>query len=155
MVIEGPDQTQRTLPRGRRIKDIFDEANRLLLILGEPGSGKTTTLLQLARALIEEEDGSFTHPVPVILNLSTWTNKQQPLDEWLIAELNSKYKLPKKDGRSWLRERRILPLLDGLDEVKAENRAVCVEQINRLVIEYGLQGLVVCSRFRDYIALNV
>src|SRR5215510_13682539 len=51
MVIEWPDQTCETLPRGRRVKDIFDEANRLLLILGEPGSGKTTTLLQLARDL--------------------------------------------------------------------------------------------------------
>src|SRR5215213_2920001 len=52
MVMESPDQSRETLPRGRKIKDIFDEANRLLLILGEPGSGKTTTLLQLARDLI-------------------------------------------------------------------------------------------------------
>ena len=40
MVIDGPDQTQQTLPRGRKIKDIFDEANRLQLILGEPGCQK-------------------------------------------------------------------------------------------------------------------
>ena len=155
MLIEGPDQTQQTLPRGRRIKDIFDEANRLLLILGEPGSGKTTTLLQLARDLIAEVDSAFTQPVPVILNLSTWTNKAQPLDEWLVAELNSKYRLPKKDGQRWLKERRILPLLDGLDEVRAENRAACVEKINQLVTDYGLQGIVVCSRIKDYTALNV
>jgi len=156
MVMETPDQTRETLPRGRRIKDIFDEANRLLLILGEPGSGKTTTLLQLARDLIAEVDlSTFTQPVPVILNLSTWTNKQQPLDEWLVAELNSKYRVPKKDGQRWLKERRILPLLDGLDEVRAENRAACVEKINQLVTDYGLQGLVVCSRIKDYTALNV
>jgi len=155
MVMEGPDQARETLPQGRKVKDIFDEANRLLLILGEPGSGKTTTLLQLARDLIAEVDLAFTQPVPVILNLSTWTNKQQPLDEWLVDELNSKYRLPKKDGRSWLRDRRILPLLDGLDEVKAENRAACVEKINRLVIDYGLQGLVICSRIKDYMDLSV
>jgi hypothetical protein len=156
MVIEGPDQTRETLPRGRRIKDIFDEANRLLLILGEPGSGKTTTLLQLARDLIAEVDlSTFTQPVPVILNLSTWTNKAQPLDEWLVAELNSKYRLPKKDGQRWLKERRILPLLDGLDEVRAENRAACVEKLNQLVTDYGLQGMVVCSRIKDYTDLNI
>ena len=56
MVLEGPDQSRETLAQGRKIKDIFDEANRLLLILGEPGSGKTTTLLQLARDLIAEVD---------------------------------------------------------------------------------------------------
>jgi hypothetical protein len=155
MVIEGPDQSRETLPRGRKIKDIFDEANRLLLILGEPGSGKTTTLLQLARDLIAEVDSAFTQPVPVILHLSTWTNKAQPLDEWLVSELNSKYRLPKKDGQRWLKERRILPLMDGLDEVRAENRASCVEKINQLVTDYGLQGLAVCSRFKEYTALNV
>ena len=154
MVIESPDQSRETLPRGRRIKDIFDEANGLLLILGEPGSGKTTTLLQLARDLIAEVDSAFTQPVPVILNLSTWTSKQQPLDEWLVAELNSKYRLPKKDGQRWLKERRILPLLDGLDEVRAENRAACVEKINQLVTDYGLQGMVVCSRIKEYTALE-
>ena len=155
MVMEAPDQSRETLPHGRRIKDIFDETNRLLLILGEPGSGKTTTLLQLARDLIAEVDSAFTQPVPVILNLSTWTNKQQPLDEWMVAELNSKYRVPKKDGQRRLKERRILPLLDGLDEVRAENRAACVEKINQLVTDYGLQGMVVCSRIKDYTALNV
>jgi DNA polymerase III delta prime subunit len=123
--------------------------------LGEPGSGKTTTLLQLARDLIAEVDSAFTQPVPVILNLSTWTNKQQPLDEWLIGELNSKYRLPKRDGKKWLRDRRIMPMLDGLDEVKAENRVACVEKINKLIVDYGLQGLVVCSRIKDYTDLNV
>src|SRR5215510_1520530 len=155
MVIERTDQSREVLPPGRKIKDVFDEANHLLLILGEPGSGKTTTLLQLARDLIAEVDSAFTQPVPVILNLSTWTNKQQPLDEWLVAELNSKYRLPKKDGKKWLQDRRILPLLDGLDEVRTENRAACVERINQLVTDYGLQGMVVCSRFNEYTALNV
>jgi len=155
MVLESPDQSREVLSPGRKIKDIFNEANRLLLILGEPGSGKTTTLLQLARDLIAEVDQSFTQPVPVILNLSTWTNKQQLLDEWLIAELNSKYHLPKKDGKRWLKDRRILPMLDGLDEIKAENRAACVEKINQLVADYGLQGLVVCSRVGDYTNLDV
>lgn len=155
MVMEKPDQSREEIPQGRKIKDIFDEANRLLLILGEPGSGKTTTLLRLARDLTAEVDEAFTQPVPVILNLSTWTNKQQPLDEWLVLELSNKYRVPKKDGKKWLQERRILPLLDGLDEVKVENRVACVEKINQLVDDYGLQGMVVCSRIKDYTDLEV
>jgi DNA polymerase III delta prime subunit len=155
MVIEGPDQVRRTITRGKKIKEIFDEANRFLLILGDPGSGKTTTLLQLARELISEVDAAYTQPVPVILHLSTWSNRQPPLNEWLVAELNSKYRLPKKQGQRLLQERRILPLLDGLDEVKAESRASCVEKINQLVNDYGLEGLVVCSRIKEYIDLNV
>lgn len=154
MVMEAPDKTREVLPHGKKIKDIFYEANGLLLILGEPGSGKTTTLLQLARDLIAEVDPTFTQPVPVILNLSTWINKEQPLNEWLGAELNSKYRLPKKNGQKWLEERRILPLLDGLDEVRIENRTACVEEINQFVKDYGLQA-VVCSRIQDYTVLDV
>ncbi|MCI0556640.1 MAG: hypothetical protein L0287_37345, partial [Anaerolineae bacterium] len=39
--------------------------------------------------------------------------------------------------------------------MRAENRAACVEKINQLVVDYGLHGLVVCSRFKEYTALNV
>lgn len=156
MVIESPDQVRQPLPSEKTVKDIFEEANRLLLILGDPGSGKTTTLLQLTRELIAEtkQNPTFSQPIPVMFNLSTWINKQQPLDEWLIAEMQSKYRVPKKQGRQWLEDRRILPLLDGLDEVKPENRTACVENINRLSVGYGLQ-MVVCSRIKDYTALAV
>lgn len=155
-VMEIPGQERQVLPPEKEIKDIYEEANRLLLILGEPGSGKTTTLLQLARDLIAEikQDSTFTQPIPVIFNLSTWT-KQQALADWLVGELSSKYFTPKKQGRRWLQERRILPLLDGLDEVKAEHRATCVEQINRLATDYGLQSVVVCSRIKEYSDLEV
>ncbi|MEM7029433.1 MAG: NACHT domain-containing protein, partial [Chloroflexota bacterium] len=154
-VIESADQPNRPLPPEKTVKDIFEEANRLLLILGDPGSGKTTTLLQLARDLISQvrQDQRFIQPVPVILNLSTWTDKKQPLEDWVVAELNSKYQVPKKQARLWLEDRRILPLLDGLDEVKPENQEMCVEKINQLSVDYGLQ-MVVCSRIKDYTALK-
>ena len=154
MILEAPDQENQIVPKGTKIKSIFNEANNLLLILGDPGSGKTTTLLQLTRELINEIDPAFTQPVPVIFNLSTWIDKKQLLADWLIAELSSKYRTPKKQGKRWLEERRILPLLDGLDEVRSENREACVESINKLVVEYGLQGAVVCSRIKDYTALE-
>ncbi|MCK4449670.1 MAG: NACHT domain-containing protein, partial [Anaerolineae bacterium] len=47
MTLQTPDQPNRSLLPGTKIVDIFDEMNRALLILGEPGSGKTTMLLEL------------------------------------------------------------------------------------------------------------
>ena len=45
----------------------------------------------------------------------------------------------------------ILPLLDGLDEVRAESREACVTAINKFQTDYGsLGGIVVCSRVEDY-----
>ncbi len=42
-----------------------------------------------------------------------------------------------------------------MDEVKAENRAACVEAINRYAKEVGLPGIVVCCRLEQYEELKV
>jgi predicted NACHT family NTPase len=65
----------------------------LLLILGEPGSGKTTTLLELAVNLISRANADAKERVPVVLNLSSW-KKKQPLAEWIARELSEKYRVP-------------------------------------------------------------
>ena len=155
-VLELPDQSRQTLPPDKKISYIFDDLNRTLLILGEPGSGKTTTLLQLAHDLIiqAEQDESFVQPIPVVFNLSSWL-KGQLMFDWLVAELSIKYQIPRRIGRIWLENHRLLPLLDGLDEVKSEHRALCVKAINAFADEYGLAGLVVCSRLQDYLSLPV
>jgi DNA polymerase III delta prime subunit len=157
MVMELPDQARQTLPPDEKIGDIFDEVNRALLILGEPGSGKTITMLELARDLVARAESAedFSQPVPVVFNLSTWTDKRQPLIDWLVDELLAKYQIPKRIARPWLESNRILPLLDGLDEVRPEIRAACVEAINQFGESFGLAGLAVCSRLQEYTVLPV
>jgi flagellar biosynthesis GTPase FlhF len=55
----------------RDVSAIYDGTG-LLLILGEPGSGKTTTLLDLARTLLERAKDDIKERVPVVVNLSSW-----------------------------------------------------------------------------------
>lgn len=156
-VLDLPDHSRQTLSPDKKISHIFNEMNRGLLILGEPGSGKTVTLLQLAQDLIAqvEADETFSQPVPVIFNLSSWIDKGQPLIDWMVTELTAKYQIPKRIGKLWLENNRLLPLLDGLDEVKVENQAACVEAINQFEEEFGLASLVVCSRIQEYTSLPV
>jgi len=71
-VVRIPNKPEYTLPPEAKIIDVFDEMQGALLILGEPGSGKTTTLLELARDLITRAEKDSTLPVPVVLNLSSW-----------------------------------------------------------------------------------
>lgn len=143
------------LPPDKKISQIFEELNRAMLILGAPGSGKTITLLELARDLIALAEAEHSvAPIPVVLNLSSWT-KGQPLIEWLLTELASKYQIPHRFGRRWAEAQQLLPLLDGFDEVQESYREACVEAINEFSQTFGLAGLVVCSRLNEYNALSI
>ncbi|MEO0564948.1 MAG: NACHT domain-containing protein, partial [Chloroflexota bacterium] len=136
-----------------RIVEVLDRLNGKLLILGDPGSGKTTTLLTLARDLLARAEADEGHPIPVVFNLSSWSEKQAPLAEWLVEELSSKYQVPRKVGQKWVAEDELLLLLDGLDEVTATAREACVNAINTYRTEHGFVDVVVCSRIKDYEAL--
>ncbi|MEL6937795.1 MAG: serine/threonine-protein kinase [Cyanobacteria bacterium J06598_1] len=122
---------------------------RSLLILGEPGAGKTTTLLTLTRDLLDQWQPG--QRIPAVFNLSSWTGES--LDQWLISELNSKYQIPKSIGHSWVQEQQLLLLLDGLDEVRLDRRSRCAAVINQFYQDYGPE-LVVCCRMNDYEALE-
>jgi len=152
LAFQESDGSKRSLPSGTRIIQVYDEAGGELLILGEPGSGKTTLLLELARDLLDRARHDDTHPIPVVFNLSSWASKRQPLDLWLIEELNTKYQVPRKVGTSWVETDQVLPLLDGLDEVAPGSRAACVEAINSYRLQHGLVPTVVCSRSAEYLA---
>ncbi|NER01677.1 MAG: NACHT domain-containing protein [Okeania sp. SIO3C4] len=151
--LESPEQE---LPPGTRIIDKFDElgVGRTLLILGEPGSGKTTTLLELARDLINRTEINLTQPIPVVFNLSSWKGKKQAIADWLVLELHTKYQVSQQIGKTWIQEQRLILLLDGLDEVSREKREDCVNALNYFCQEYGQTEIVVCSRIRDYEAFS-
>ena len=153
-VLELPDQAIHLTP-DKKIGEIFDEVGRTLLILGEPGSGKTITMLELARVLLKKAENDPMQPIPVVLNLSTWTIKNPSIFDWLVGELSSKYQIPKRFGRPWLENNRLLLLLDGLDEVNANHRSNCVKAINEFVEQSGIPGLAVCSRLEEYLALPI
>jgi predicted NACHT family NTPase len=154
-VVGLPDAASQLIASNKKIGDIFDELGRALLILGEPGSGKTITLLELARDLIARAEADPSQPFPVVVNLATWIDPRQTLFDWLANEISDKYKIPAKFTRTWLEENRLLLLLDGFDEVRVENRGACVEAINAFTREFGLPGVVVSSRLKEYSELPV
>jgi WD40 repeat protein len=153
LVLEAPGAPPRSLPPDERILDVFEEMDRALLILGEPGSGKTITLLQLARDACARAEQDPTQPIPVVFVLSSWAQTKLGLAAWLTEELNTKYQIPEKIGASWIENNDLLLLLDGLDEVAPGQRSACVEAINAFRRDYGLTAMAVCSRIAEYEAL--
>ncbi len=141
------------LPPGTEILEVFERSDisGRLLILGDPGAGKTTTLLDLAKGLVERAIADSANPIPVIFALSSWKDPKQEMKDWLIAELKSKYGVRIDIGKKWIEDKQLLPLLDGLDEVKPEHQESCVNAINRLLqSEDRPSDLVVCSRREEY-----
>jgi DNA polymerase III delta prime subunit len=153
-VVQVPDRSPSPSCQEHASAKIFDEQAGALLILGAPGTGKTTFLLELAQDLLDRADRDESQPIPVVFPLSSWAARRQPLAEWLIAELNQRSYVPKKVARQWVEAEQILPLLDGLDEVAAEHREACVDAINQFRREHGLLPIAVCSRIADYEALG-
>ncbi|NER97582.1 MAG: NACHT domain-containing protein [Symploca sp. SIO1B1] len=153
--VKSGSKPKKRLPKNTHIIDLFDRlgVGGRLLILGKPGAGKTTMLLELAKVLVQRVEEDLNEPVPVLLSLSSWQNNQQSISDWIVAELNSGkyYKFPKNITKQWLKDGEIIPLLDGLDELAAERQEKCVNKINEFLQPGNwIDQLVVCSRIEEY-----
>ncbi|MFF9351185.1 NACHT domain-containing protein [Streptomyces sp. NPDC014734] len=128
---------------------------RRLVVLGAAGSGKTVlsvllTLELLARRLTQGEDDV---PVPLVLSLESWDTRRQSFTDWLMDRLRQDHPgLPPVDGvhpaRRLVLDRRVLPVLDGLDELPGHRRDEVLDALNA-----GLGGtgdVVLMSRTAEY-----
>jgi hypothetical protein len=134
--------------------EVFDhKVGGAMLILGGAGAGKTTLLLRLARDLLDLAEVDSTRPIPVLFKLASWSPSRS-LNDWLVDELRKLYDVPPNLGRHWIATERVLPLLDGLDEVSSQHRARCVEAINAYRDNHGMIPLAITSRSAAYEGLT-
>ena len=143
----------------QKLKDNWVETlkkHQHILIIGQPGAGKSTQLLELAVAWLKEETCT---QIPVVFNLAPWTKTDQHFHEWLEAALISGYGFSKILAKEAVDNNQILPLLDGLDEVgtketddaaKAILRSHCLDAIDRYLSLFDLPYTVICSRIDEY-----
>jgi hypothetical protein len=89
-----------------------DDISGKLLILGAPGSGKTTALLSLAEQLVIGARSQPQTVIPVILELSTWREDSQSIEAWIIEQLYDLYggNRKRKIYEQWLERQVLLPL---------------------------------------------
>lgn len=142
------------LPPGTPISETFDNVGGGLLIVGPPGSGKTTALLQLCNELLERAKRDASQPIPVVVNLASWAHHRPPLGAWLVDELVGSYQIPRGVAMQWIEQDALALLLDGLDEVTEVHRTACAKAVNAWRLDHGLVPMVVCSRTQELQALT-
>ncbi|WP_405891240.1 hypothetical protein OG427_37160 [Streptomyces sp. NBC_00133] len=128
---------------------------RRLVLLGDPGAGKTVLAILLTLGLLEErrEHGG---PVPVLLSLSSWDPHIEHLHRWVVRRLVEDYPaLANADVFSPEAAARlvncghIVPVLDGLDEMPAGLHPVAIDAIDRIAPG---SPLVLTCRSAEYVA---
>ncbi|MGI5373551.1 NACHT domain-containing protein [Streptomyces sp. CA-251387] len=122
--------------------------SRRLVVLGAPGSGKTVLAVRFTLDLLDRREPGG--PVPVVFQASTWRPDRQDLKQWLAESLIAAYPTLAAEGMSGsalakdlVAEGRILPVLDGLDEMPAPLRTPAVWRLNT-ELDTGSPLLLTC-----------
>jgi NACHT domain len=129
-----------------------------LVVLGEPGAGKTVLMVRLVLDLLARRTAGGL--VPILASVASWNPARQGLQDWLAAQLMLDHPglaaAPPTDTEepTWaaalLASGLILPVLDGLDEIPGGVRGPAITRIND-ALRPGQRLVVTCRslQYRD------
>ncbi|MCD9141525.1 hypothetical protein LUZ28_18890 [Streptomyces albireticuli] len=114
--------------------------HKRLVILGEPGAGKTVVAILLTLGLLahrREHDAAV--PVPVLLSLSSWDPYAEHPHTWVARRMVDEYRALANTtafgpdaARRLVTEGRVVPVLDGLDEMPPALHKAALDALDRL-----------------------
>ncbi|MEU0910728.1 NACHT domain-containing protein [Streptomyces althioticus] len=127
-----------------------------LVVLGGAGAGKSVLVLRLAHSLLHRRTRGSGDPVPVIVSLASW-DPNLGLLLWMAEQLVDAHPQacgvvpevpPVEVAFHLLLTGRVLPLLDGFDELPQHRRATALHQIGETM--RGRRPFVLASREAEY-----
>jgi DNA-binding SARP family transcriptional activator len=126
---------------------------RQLVVLGEPGAGKTALAVLLTLGLLTDPEPH--EPVPVLLPMSSWDPRREHLYTWLAHKLTEEYSglgnvvaYGPHAAQRLVADERVLPVLDGLDEMPPELQAAAIDAID--LATAGGRPFIVTCRSAEY-----
>ncbi len=111
-----------------------------LIIIAEPGMGKTTTLFQIAEAVLENGYGS-----PIIVPLGDWSANDSSLLESILKRASFR-EISEGEFHTVAAPPGVLLLLDGWNELDSASRRRAEVELRRLEMELPHLSLLVATR---------
>jgi hypothetical protein len=142
---------------GRRLTEFFEPTrDRRLVVLGDPGAGKSVLLAQLVLDLLRQRQRG--EPVPLLMSMSSWDPAANDLSGWLTERLtavplSSTVRLGTDLVRRLLDARLIMLVLDGFDEMPQATRGRAMAELNRGFSPVG--SVVLACRTDDYLDVTM
>jgi Protein kinase domain/NACHT domain len=128
-----------------------------LVVLGDPGAGKTVLALELVIQLLEQRRQDREIPVPVLVSAAA-CDINVPWDRWLTKHLAQRFSVATHVMGTLVRDGRILAIIDGLDEMDlpgAPHRAnALVAMLNSHIQGRERAAIVVTCRRAEYQVLT-
>ncbi|MBW4548325.1 MAG: NACHT domain-containing protein [Symplocastrum torsivum CPER-KK1] len=122
--------------------------NTNLMIVGKPGSGKTT---YLQRVVTECNAGNLqAHRIPVLIKLREFVEDGREVAYSLERYLERCWRLSNAETQLVLDQGRALVLLDGLDEVTGEDGKNIAKEIKRFARAYPQVQVIVTCRTQSH-----
>ena len=111
-----------------------------LIVIAEPGMGKTTTVFQLAEAALEAGNA-----LPIVIPLGDWSARRLPLLEAILKRASFQ-EISEAEFRTAAEQPGIILLLDGWNELDRESRDCAAAELRELERDLPTLGLLIATR---------
>lgn len=126
--------------------------HRQLMVLGEAGAGKSIFAMLLTLGLLRSPARA---ELPILLPMNTWDPKREPVERFVVrrlvanyADILAQYGDPATIAERLIADRRLLPVLDGLDELPSAVHTNAMDALDAFAAT--ARPVVVTCRLSEY-----
>ena len=139
------------IPRTLRVEDVHERISTSslaqaittlddLIVIAEPGMGKTTTVFQLAEAALENDQS-----VPIVIPLGDWSARRVSLLDAILRRV-SFGEISEGEFRTVAQQPGVLLLLDGWNELDSASRNRAAAELRELERDLPNISLLIATR---------